>query len=158
MRRLSLYLDTSVIGGYFDKEFAQPTGRLFALLRAGIYKLFVSELTIYELYKSPQVLVKKIADLISEIEYEKLIETDESRNLAQAYIDAKVLPPKCTDDARHVAIATYENIDYIISWNFKHLANLERIRGFNAINLQWGYRIIDIRTPLEVIGDEDREI
>lgn len=158
MRKLRLYLDTSVIGGYFDEEFEKHTKRLFTLLRTGVYKSFISESTIFELYKSPTVLVEEIRDLLSEFEYERLVETDESRNLAQAYVDAKVLPPRCTDDARHVAIATCENIDYIISWNCRHLANVERIRQFNAISLQCGYTVIDIRTPLEVTGDENREI
>ena len=154
MKKLRLYLDTSVIGGYFDEEFEKHTKQLFALLRTGVYRSFISELAIFELYRSPKALLENIEDLLSEIEYERLVETSESRDLAQAYIDAKVLPPKCMDDARHVAIATSEHIDYIISWNCKHLANVERIRRFNAVNLQHGHAVIDIRTPLEVTGDE----
>lgn len=115
MRRLRLYLDTSVIGGYFDEEFEKQTKRLFSLLKAGVYQPFISELAVFELYRSPSSLLEKIKDLLSEFEYERLVETVESRELAQAYIEANVLPLKCLDDARHVAIATCENIDYIIS-------------------------------------------
>lgn len=158
MRRLRLYLDTSVIGGYFDEEFAEVSKRLFGLLQARIYKACLSDITLLELLKAPEPLVEHIEDLLESFESEELKESAESLSLARAYVESGVLPSKCLDDARHVSLATCEKVDYILSWNFKHLVNVERIRGFNAVNLRHGYWLIDIRTPLEVVAYGTQEI
>ena len=60
-------------------------------------------------------------------------------------------------DAEHIAIATVEKVDIVVSWNFKHIVNIHKIRGFNSVNLKEGYQLIEIRTPMEVI-DENQKI
>jgi hypothetical protein len=62
-------------------------------------------------------------------------------------------------DAQHIAIATISRVEVLVSWNFRHIVNLQRIRGYNAVNLRDGYPLLEIRTPQEVIRyAEEREI
>ena len=78
------------------------------------------------------------------------------RELADEYVRAGVLGPASADDATHVAAATVAGADLIVSWNFRHIVNYNRIRGFNAVNVRMGYRAITILSPREVI-DVDEE-
>ena len=78
----------------------------------------------------------------------------EALELANAYIAAAVLSPRMRADAQHIAIATIARVDVIVSWNFKHIVNLERIRGYNSVNLRNGYPMVEIRTPREVLTNE----
>ena len=52
----------------------------------------------------------------------------------------------------HIALATLARVDALVSWNFKHIVNLHRIRGFNGVNLMRGYGTLEIRSPREVAG------
>jgi len=71
--------------------------------------------------------------------------------LANHYIAEKVVGETSLADCQHITIATIEKIDVLISWNFKHIVNLNRIWGYNAINLKMGYGILEIRSPIEII-------
>lgn len=79
----------------------------------------------------------------------------EARELADAYIAHGVVGPGSFVDALHVALATVSSVDVLVSWNFKHIVNLGRIRLFNAVNLEQGYGLIEIRTPKEVLYEEE---
>lgn len=57
-------------------------------------------------------------------------------------------------DAQHIAVATISRVDVLVSWNFSHIVNLARIRGYNSVNLRQGYPILEIRSPREVFSDE----
>ncbi len=72
----------------------------------------------------------------------------------QAYITAGVIPAKMRADAQHIAIATVARVDVLVSWNFKHIVNLQRIHGYNSVNLRKGYPTLEIRAPREVTSDE----
>lgn len=89
---------------------------------------------------------------------ELLLTVDAALTLRDAYLAAGVVTPRWANDALHVAVATVRGAELIVSWNFRHMVNYERIRGYNAVNLLHGYRTLDIRTPREVLGDEDEEI
>ena len=78
----------------------------------------------------------------------------EARDLAEAYVAAGVLPAKMRADAQHIAMATVGRVNVLVSWNFRHIVNLERIHGYNSVNLRKGYPMIEIRTPREVLSDE----
>lgn len=78
--------------------------------------------------------------------------TEEAGNLARAYLDAKVLTERQLVDAQHIAMATIAQVDVLVSWNFKHIVNLKRIHGYNTVNVKQGYAVLEIRSPLEVIG------
>lgn len=71
--------------------------------------------------------------------------------MAESYIDAGVLPQASAEDAHHVALATLARSDVIVTWNFKHIVHVDKIRLFNAVNLREGYPLIDIRSPKEVV-------
>ena len=60
--------------------------------------------------------------------------------------------PKSFDDCHHIAIATIRRVDILASWNFKHIVNENRIRGYNSVNLKMGYDQLEILSPLEIIN------
>ncbi|PGH39159.1 MAG: hypothetical protein CRN43_10780 [Candidatus Nephrothrix sp. EaCA] len=81
--------------------------------------------------------------------------TNEAQELANRYVSEKILGKASFNDACHMAVAAVNRIDVLVSWNFRHLVNLDKIRLFNAINLKFAYPIIDIRAPKELIKYED---
>ena len=158
MKIPTLYLDTSVIGGRFDEEFKVATRELFRQADLGLYQVFVSVVTESEIQGAPSEIRKFFIETFTDAS-QLLPLTHESEKLAQAYVKAGVVSPNYTDDARHVAIATVEQVGLIVSWNFKHLANYRRETGFNTVNLLQGYRPVRILTPMELIyGDPEEKI
>lgn len=153
-KRLTLYIDTSVIGGYFDLEFAEETQSLFDNLVHSRYDLMFSNVTENELINAP-VQVREFLDHIPE-EFKKRVElTEEAVKLADMYIAEKVVGKTSRDDCFHIALATINKADILVSWNFKHIVNVFRIRGYNAVNLKLGYSQIDIRSPQDIINYEE---
>ena len=75
---------------------------------------------------------------------------DEIKGLAKALLAGKAIPEKCPEDALHIAVAAANGMDVIVTWNFKHIVNLQRIHGYNSVNLRHGYPLLEIRTPQEV--------
>lgn len=148
------YIDTSVFGGHFDVEFAEFTVPLFERLKNGEFTLLFSTVTQEELANAPQ----NVRDLVQhiKIEHTEFIEmTDEAVELATEYIAEKVVGLTSLADCLHIALATANNADYLISWNFKHIVNVQRIRGYNAINIKNGYKQLEIRSPRDFIQYED---
>jgi len=147
---MKVYTDTSVIGGYFDKEFQEWSVELFEEFFQGTKRIVFSELTAQEL----EFAREEIRNLIIEIPLENRIDigiSDEAISLAETYIKEGALTNKSYNDALHIALATLNNCDVLASWNFKHIVNLDRIRLYNSINLRLGYRMIEIRTPREIL-------
>lgn len=153
MSLLRIYLDTSVVGGYFDPEFELFSRRLLARLNAGEAIPLVSEVLAAELEKAPPA-IRRLVDGLYRAEAVEL--TDEMRVLAEHYLAAKIVTKRYATDALHIAVATVAKADVLVSWNFKHIVNLEKIRRFNAVNLAHGYPEIEIRTPREVINYEKK--
>lgn len=77
-----------------------------------------------------------------------------AEELAAAYIEDGAIDARMRADALHIALATVARVDVLVSWNFRHIVNLKRIRAYNAVNLKSGYPVLEIRTPREVPGDE----
>ncbi len=150
MRRPRVYIDTSVIGGCLDEEFAEASNALMEQARGGEVLLLISSLLVDELADAPlrvqQVLVDLPESCLARLELD-----EEADRLARAYIEAGVLGEASFDDARHVAMASVHDADLIVSWNFRHIVQYRRIRGFNAVNLREGYKGLDIRSPREVV-------
>ena len=144
------YLDTSVIGGYFDDEFRQPTRAFWSQLLDGLCRAMPSTLTLEEFVQAPKE-VRQLAEGLPETCYTVLEISDEVQTLADRYVSAGVVGPSFRTDAAHVAAATVGEAKAIISWNYKHLVNLRKIEAFNGVNLLTGYRPVDIRTPEEVL-------
>jgi len=153
MRKIRVYIDTSVIGGCFDNEFLEGSNKLFEEFKSGKKIAVISNITIYELENAPPHVKNKLNEIPEDF-IEKLSLIPEVEELAQKYIDEKVISNNFAEDARHIALATINKIDVLASWNFKHIVNIKRIHGYNGINIKEGYNTIEIRTPKEII-DED---
>jgi len=154
IKKLRLYLDTSVFGGYFDKEFEKYTIPFFERVFNSEFTILFSTVTEEELINAPE-RVKELVKRIKVKDTEFINETDEVVELALNYISEKVVGKTSYADCLHIAIATIKQADYLISWNFKHIVNVERIRGYNSINIKNGYKVLDIRSPREFFNYED---
>jgi hypothetical protein len=151
--KIRIYTDTSVLGGCEDEEFAEHSVRLMECFVKGERVLVLSTLTVQELAAAPAGVRSRLA-AVPERHIETLQLDAEAKELADAYVGAGVLPAKMRADAQHIAIATVGRVDVLVSWNFKHIVNLQRIHGYNSVNLLRGYPMIEIRTPREVLSDE----
>jgi len=151
-----LYLDTSVFGGHFDEEFAEFTIPLFERLDNGEFILLFSSVTQDELENAPKN-VRELVTKIKAVRTEFLEVTDEAVNLASEYIEEKVVGQTSYADCLHIALATINRADYLISWNFKHIVNVQRIMGYNSINIKNGYKQLEIRSPRDFMNYEDND-
>lgn len=118
--------------------------------------LVLSDLTLVELQDAP-ANVRAVLEEVPEAHREYVELTEEATILAQQYIDAGVIGATKRVDAQHIAIATINHVEVLVSWNFRHIVNLQRIRGYNSVNMRHGYPLLEIRTPQEVIGYEEEE-
>jgi predicted nucleic acid-binding protein len=153
MRIQTIYIDTSVLGGFFDKEFEIATRRLFDTVKKGEYRVVLSNITEGELLNAPEHIRTLLNDL--DIDYETIALTDDAVNLALEYINENVVGQASYEDCLHIAIATVSRLDLVVSWNFKHIVNIRRIRGYNGINIKNGYPSIEIRSPKDLIDYEN---
>ena len=149
---LRVYIDTSVIGGCLDEEFSPWSNILFEEFKAGLKIPVVSDITMQEIEMAP-LEVQKVVESISD-KLESVLLDREAAVLAKAYLDEKIITDKYLLDAQHIALASIEKVDVLVSWNFKHIVNLNRIRLYNSVNLKKDYALIDIRSPREVINEE----
>jgi len=150
MVKQRIYIDTSVIGGYHDIEFEIATRLLFERIENKEFDVFFSEVNETELINASQK-VKGVKNLIPCDCFHYIEMTDEVKNLAMLYISENALGMASRNDAYHIALASMNNIDCLISWNFKHVVNFDKIKMFNAINARVGCPLIDIRSPLEFL-------
>ncbi len=148
------YFDTSVFGGVFDKVFEEATLQLFERVKLGRVICLFSDLTESELSEAPE-RVRNYFKELPKSNLEKLVVNDEILTLATKYIQEKVVGQTSFDDCIHIATATINRADILVSWNFKHIVNVYRIRGYNAINIRSNYPILEIRSPKELLEYED---
>ena len=153
MKKIRVYLDTSVIGGCFDKEFKEHSILLINEIIAGKKQGIISEITVKELSTAP----KQVTDYFEEIyKYLEVLEpSDEITNLADMYLSEKIVTEKYYEDLLHIAYATVYQIDVLTSWNFKHIVNFQRINLINAANIKNGYKALAIYSPMEVVENGD---
>ena len=150
-----LYLDTSVFGGYYDDEFEEFTRPLFDRIQANEFILLFSSVTENELENAPRE-VKELVKQIKARNTEFIETTEEAVKLANQYVAEKVVGKTSYTDCLHIAIATINHADFLISWNFKHIVNIQRIIGYNSINIKKGYKQLEIRSPRDLmIYEED---
>jgi hypothetical protein len=153
MKKPRLYIDTSVFGGVFDIEFEHETNLLFEMVKNGEIICVYSDLCELEMENAPL----KVRDHFLNIEKSttEFVEiTEEINQLAELYVAEKVVGETSIDDCRHIACATINKVDFLVSWNFKHIVNVFRIRGYNSVNLKNGHIQLDIRSPKEIIKNE----
>lgn len=157
MKKLSLYLDTSVWNFYFADDAPEKqavTLEFFNQITLGRYYIFISEIVFREIDKSSNEKKSLLLGLIAKYKPYNLEVTEEILTLAEQYINEGALPTRAINDSIHVAVATVYGIDALISWNLKHLSNLSRMRKINGVNLKNGYsNKLDLVTPMEVCDE-----
>jgi predicted nucleic acid-binding protein len=156
MKRQRIYTDTSVIGGCFDAEFEAWSNGLMQDFRLGLLLPVLSVVVAAEIEPAPEPVRAQYAELL-QLGTELLDLSDEVRDLAAAYDARQILPPKFSNDALHIALATVAGVDVLVSWNFRHIVRFDKIRLFNAVNIEQGYKPVQIYSPREVTsyGKED---
>ncbi len=156
MRKLRIYVDTSVLGGCFDPEFAEWSNRLLDRFRREVFTALLSAVTAAEVEPAPEA-VRQIHDELVAIGSEVLSISPESMELLAAYQSRGILSPEFRRDMLHVALATVADADVLVSWNFQHIVRLDRIRQFNSVNIELGYKQLAIYSPREVVADETND-
>jgi hypothetical protein len=144
------YFDTSIFGGYYDDEFLFETNLIFEKVLSGKIICLYSEIIEEELKKAPS-RVTKLFNTLNANQKEKIHISEEILMLAHEYITEKVVGETSLYDCIHIAAATVHQADALISWNFKHIVNSNRIIGYNHINSQRGLAHITIKSPREII-------
>lgn len=155
--RLKLYLDTSVLGALTDpgpEERLVATRGLLEGLAKGLWEGYIFTLVLEEVERAPKPARERIADTLRKGFLSVLEESADSIRLAQIYVSAGALSPEYEDDARHVAIATTNKVRVIVSWNFRHMVNIERKRKINSVNLREGLPLVDLVSPWEIRHEE----
>ena len=161
MKKIRLYMDTSVLGGLFDIEDQKRVDTaesLIKLIKNESFEGFISFLTLEEMVKAPYEIREKLRDTVTESGLKILEETEECIELANAYVNNEILPAKYRNDARHIAIGVYHEVDFIVSWNYRHMVNITVKRLISSINLRMGYKPIEIISPEEVVGYGEMEV
>lgn len=154
MKKDRVYIDTSIVGGYFDIEFEVETKMLFNRLERNELIFVVSDLLEVELERAPE-RVKNLLYRYPDESFQKVSLSNEVTQLAELYIKEKVVGPTSIEDCYHIAMATINNVDVLASWNFKHIVNIVRIRGYNSVILKNGYNLLEIRNPRDLIDYEN---
>ena len=156
MKKLKLYIETSAWNFVLAEDAPEKmaiTKEFFEQVTRGAYEIYASEVVIAEINLSPEGIKAKLLALINKHKPVMLDLTDEAERLADTYIERKIIPDKKTEDAMHVAIATLEELDAVVTWNYKHLANIRKSELFFSVNLSLGFhKKVEIITPWEVVG------
>ena len=150
MKKLKLYLDTSVISALDDPkkpDRMQETWVFWNDLEERKFDVVVSSVLIREIDRCRQPKRDKLYEFLSSIEYEKVEEDNEIKSLSDYIISLGILTKKSRNDSLHIACAIVSSCNYIISWNFKHLVNIKTVSGVRAITNLKGYNTIDIIAP-----------
>ncbi|MBU2599813.1 PIN domain-containing protein [bacterium] len=159
MRKLKIYLDTSVINFLFADDAPEKrdiTKALFEEISQGKYEVYISELVIAEIFNTEDEEKKrKLLDIIQTYQPKELSGSEEVFHLTEKYLKAKIVPKRFEEDAIHIAYAVINDIDVLISWNMRHIVRLKTRWGVNSINKIEGYKEIELISPEEVIEDED---
>ena len=153
MKKTRLYFDTSVFGGIHDIEFIHETELLFEMVKNDKIVCVYSDLCELELENAPEKVKTHFLNIKKE-QAEFVEITEEINMLAELYIKEEVVGKTSIEDCRHIACATINKVDYLVSWNFKHIVNVFRIRGYNSVNLKNGYAQLEIRSPKDIIENE----
>ncbi len=158
MRKLKLYVDTSVWNFYFADDAPEKkdvTRNFLDLVQNGQYEIFVSGVVFKEINDAPEPKRTQLGGLIKSCPVVELEITESVDELAKCYIAKGILPKKKEDDALHVAMATVTEMDALVTWNYQHLANLRKAELFHSASLEMGYfKKLEIITPLEVSNYE----
>ena len=160
MRKLKIYLDTSVISHLDapdtpDKQ--ADTLKLWNQINVGKYEVSISSVVFEELDKCDEPKKSIMADYLNDIKFSIIQESSETTYLAKKLIENGTLTNKRLNDCRHIACALAGDCDMIISWNFKHMVNIKTINGVKSVSVLEGYKEINIYTPSILTGGEEND-
>ena len=144
-----VYIETSVISGYGRERFHDTLIKFFDLIRSGVFIPIISRHTLLELNHEHTPI--QVIENLQTIEFIEYPTTSEMLNLAEKYINKKIIDSKYDDDAMHIAIATLLEVDVLVSWNLTHIVNKNTIPLFNKINIKEGYKTLEIKKPEEIM-------
>ncbi len=153
LRKLKLYIETSTISHAVSEQapkFKESSLELFEMIKKGVYEASTSEVVIREINNAKEEKAKQLMGVIKELDLERLEINEEIESLAEEYIKADLIPVKYIDDALHIAIATYYEMDAIVSYNFEHMVKWKTKHGVPSVNVLHGYKAIEIVSPMEV--------
>jgi len=159
MRKLSLYLDTSVISFALSQDIPDDdrniTLKLIGEINKDRFEGFISDTVIRELGNTQDAVKRrKLLKLVDNIEFSEVLSVNEEIDrVADKYIEEGIIPAVYRDDALHIAITSVKGLDILVSWNFKHLVKHKTRIEVAGVNTLLGYKAIDICTPWEVIED-----
>jgi len=164
MKRLRVYLDTSVINFLYadDAPEKRDITSDFFETRLHMYDVAISDVVLFEIGNTRTEKKRELlADAVAKYRLAAVAiaesAMEEINDLANQYIAEGIIPLKKRDDAMHVAISTVLNFDILLSWNFEHLANINKQIQINALNEKLGYlKRLNLLTPLGVMGNEDK--
>ena len=154
MKKLKLYLDTSIINFVIAEDSLiekQVTRQLLREIEREKYEVFISEVVLLEINRAPEAISQKLKSIVKDLDAEELSIDQESQMLANRYIEEGIIPEKYENDALHIAIASVNNLDVIVSWNFRHIVKLKTKREVTGVNAIMGYKEIEIYSPWEVV-------
>ena len=158
MRKLKLYLETSAWNFYFADDAPEErdvTKQFFDFIKKGAYEIYHSDVVLFEVNRASESKRKELLGLIDKYASLELATTPEAEDLADKYMERKIVPANKREDALHVGVATVAEVDALVTWNYHHLIGLRRSEMFHAINLEMGYtKKIEIISPREVATDE----
>lgn len=149
MLKMKAYLDTSVISALFDErtpERQNLTKAAWDILDN--YDVYISELVLDELSAAPSRRVEEFQRII--VGFSVLKVTEEAESLAKEYVKQGIFPDKYFDDALHIAIASVHRIDYLLSWNFKHIVKVRTRKLVSLVNTVKNYLPVEIIAPPEL--------
>jgi len=150
-KKIRVYLDTSVISALFDDrnpERQDLTKRFFDEIES--FEVYISEVLLAEIDATKDAQLKgKLRN--TAVSFEILSIDEESRRLANEYVKHGAIPAEYSEDALHIALSTLNAIDYLLSWNFRHIVKVKTRRIVNMVNLSLGYPDLKIATPAELI-------
>lgn len=146
---LRIYIDTSVLGGCFDVEFAPWSNGLMRDFRMRRLVPVLSDVTAAEVGSAPEPVCELHQEILA-LAGTVLPVTSEVLELVAKYETKGILATKFRADMQHIALATIAGVDALVSWNFRHIVRLEKIQLFNAVNVESGHRVLSIRSPREV--------
>lgn len=154
MHKQRIYIDTSVIGGCFDEPFECWSNILIEEFISGKKIAVISDITINEIKRAKNINVFNKINELPPQSFELIFKDTEIEFLAKKYIEYGALTNKSYNDALHIASATIKNVNFLVSWNFRHIVNVNKISIYNSGNIRLGCKILDIKTPKEVINYE----
>jgi len=163
VKPLKIYLDTSIISFLYAEDspdLRKITEEFFTrYVRRARYECFVSEIVVNEIQRTRDIVKRnQMLEIVRSCRFPILDVSDEVNRMSSVYMREKIIPRSKPDDARHVAIATCEQMDVLLSWNFKHLANIHKQRAIKVINELEGYLYpLTLTNPMEVMYEKEKD-